>query len=158
MAAINEIPQSQWEGRNNDISLEDPSGSGINGTRIRDTCMTCEAVRHSTNMQHAPLFWYAVSQVVFMHFFHFWVSGECVRSAQCAKFTWIHWSQTNSARPPLTWSPSYIEKGETMMLLWKPHTVAAGFETGTHAWLARQSGAQAIAPRPFLWVSEERET
>ena len=31
------------------------------------------------------------------------------------------------------------------MFLWKPHT-----ETGTHAWLARQSGALAIAQRPLL--------
>ena len=35
-----------------------------------------------------------------------------------------------------------------MLFLWKPHIV--GFETGTHVWLARQSGALAIAPRPLL--------
>ena len=45
-------------------------------------------------------------------------------------------------------TPSHIEKGETMMFLRKPHTLTAGFETGTHAWLARQSGALSIAPRP----------
>ena len=57
----------------------------------------------------------------------------------------------NSTRPPLTWSPSPIEKGETKLLLWKPHTGTAGLETGTHAWLARQSGALAIAPRPLRY-------
>ena len=56
----------------------------------------------------------------------------------------------NSTRPPLTWSPSYIEKGETMLFLWKLHTGTAGFETGTHAWLAKQSGTLAIAPRPLF--------
>ena len=34
-----------------------------------------------------------------------------------------------------------------MLFLWKPHTGTAEFKTGTHAWLARQSGAVAIAPR-----------
>ena len=66
----------------------------------------------------------------------------------------------NSTRPPLPWSPSHIEKGETMLFLWKPHTETAGSDTGTHAWLARQLGALAIEPRPlpffktvepFLW-------
>ena len=40
----------------------------------------------------------------------------------------------------------------TMLFLWKPHTGIAGIEPGTHAWLARQSGAPAIAPRPLLCV------
>ena len=57
----------------------------------------------------------------------------------------------NSTRPPLTWSPSHIEKGETMLFLWKPYTETAGFEPGTHAWLARQLGALAIAPSPLLY-------
>ena len=57
----------------------------------------------------------------------------------------------NSTRPPLTWSPINIEKGETMLFLWKPYTGTAGFEPGTNAWLARQSGAPTIAPRPLLF-------
>ena len=56
----------------------------------------------------------------------------------------------NSTRPPLTWSPSHIERGEMMLFLWKPHTGTVGFEHGTHAWLTRQSGALAIAPFPFI--------
>ena len=36
-----------------------------------------------------------------------------------------------------------------MLILRKTHTGRAGFETGTHAWLARQSGVLAIAPRPL---------
>ena len=39
---------------------------------------------------------------------------------------------------PLTWSPSHIEKGETMLFLWEPHIGAMELEPGTHAWLARQ--------------------
>ena len=31
-------------------------------------------------------------------------------------------------------------------------TIISGFETGTHEWLARQSGVPAIAPRPLLLV------
>ena len=38
-------------------------------------------------------------------------------------------------RPPLTWSPSHIEKGGTRIFLWKPHTGTAGFEPGRmHDW------------------------
>ena len=76
-----------------------------------------------------------------------------VRSAQrlapSARLTSIHWSQSQLDEAPLTWSPSHIEKGETMLFLWKPHTGTAGLEPGTHAWLARQSGALAIAPCPL---------
>ena len=57
----------------------------------------------------------------------------------------------NSTRPPLTWSPSQIEKRETMLFLWKPHTQTAGFAPVTHAWLARQSGAP-VRHAPF-WIS-----
>ena len=43
---------------------------------------------------------------------YFSVWGE--RSAvPCAKLTSIHWPQPNPTRPPSTWSPSHIEKGET---------------------------------------------
>ena len=45
---------------------------------------------------------------------------------------------------------SHIEKGETMLYYWKSHTGTAGLDPGTHAWLARQSNALAIAPRPLL--------
>ena len=60
----------------------------------------------------------------------------------------------NSTTPPVTWSPNHIEKGETMLFLWKHHTGTAGLETGTHAWLARQSGALPIAPRLLLIVGD----
>ena len=43
----------------------------------------------------------------------------------------------------------YRDRLVTMLFLWKPHTGTAGIEPGTHAWLARQSGAPAIAPVPF---------
>ena len=39
----------------------------------------------------------------------------------------------NPTRPPLTLSPSHIEKGETMLFLCKYHTVTAGFKTGMYA-------------------------
>ena len=62
-----------------------------------------------------------------------------------------------STRPPLTWSPSRIWKGETWIFLWKPHTYSAEIEPGTYAWLARQ----AVYPlhhvpfctnRPIDWI------
>ena len=53
-------------------------------------------------------------------------------------------------RPPLTWSPSHNEKGGARIFFWKPHTGTAGFEPGTHAWLASQSGALPFAPCPLL--------
>ena len=50
----------------------------------------------------------------------------------CVKLTSIHGLNLNPTRPPLTWSPSHIEKRETNLFLWKPHTGTSGFETGTH--------------------------
>ena len=46
-----------------------------------------------------------------------------------------------STFPPLTWSPSHFDKGDTRIILWKARAGSAGFEPGTHAWLARHSGA-----------------
>ena len=54
----------------------------------------------------------------------------------CHQYSYIT-NNLNSTRPPLPWSPSHIEKGDTMTILWKPHTGTAGFESWTHAWPAR---------------------
>ena len=47
-------------------------------------------------------------------------------------------------------------EGETGMFLWKPHVALAGFEPGTHAWMARQSGALPMPHVPFscdcIWL------
>ena len=43
-----------------------------------------------------------------------------------------------------------------MLFLWKTHTGTAGFEPVTYAWLARLSGAVAIAPRPLLRIRSSR--
>ena len=56
----------------------------------------------------------------------------------------------NFLNSALTWSHSHIEKGKTMLFLWKPYMGTAVVEPGTQAWLARQSGALAIAPSPLL--------
>ena len=55
-----------------------------------------------------------------------------------------------------TLSPSHIAREETRIFICKPHTGSVGFEPGMHEWLARQSGALSIVPRPLLVVAISR--
>ena len=69
----------------------------------------------------------------------------------CGWWNWRRYAgnNINSTRPPLTWSPSHIERVETRCFLWKKHTRSAGFEPGTHAWLPMQSGDLSKPHIPF---------
>ena len=55
-----------------------------------------------------------------------------------------------STKPPLTWSPSHIDQGETRIFLWTAHPGSAGFEPGMHAWLSRSKELYQSATSPSL--------
>ena len=63
----------------------------------------------------------------------------------------------NSTRLPSTWSPSHMEKGETGIFLWKPHTGSVGLEPRMHAWLVRQSSALPIVASTTIHLSYSGE-
>ena len=69
-------------------------------------------------------------------FWYIWGESSAGPARNKRRYTGLN---LNLTQPPLTWSPSHVEKAETILFLWRPHTGTAGFEAGTHAWLARQS-------------------
>ena len=62
----------------------------------------------------------------------------------------------NSARPPLTWSSSHIERKETMKFIWKIQAGSTWLKPGSSASLARQSWALAMRhdPTTLSYVSQ----